>query len=135
MIHMVMLLRVLAILGLLIQPLAVAVGLEAAACDQRDVVAAASSQMPACGCCEMATSCSPDDSPMVCGCMESNEPVAPTPAAPRNENSRSLAVPVLLTSALTVDLPDASHPALTARTFLFYRSHTHKQATLCVWRT
>ncbi len=134
MIYLVMLLRVLAILGLLIQPMAVAVGLDAAACDQREVVAAVSSQMPACGCCEMATSCSPD-SPMICGCMERNNPVAPAPAAPRNENSPSIAVPALLASAIILDLPNASHPALSDRTVLFYRSHTHKQATLCVWRT
>lgn len=134
MIQLDMLLRLIAIFGLLIQPLAIAVGLGAAACDQRDVVAAVSSDMPACGCCEMATSCSPD-SPMICGCMQSNEPVAPAPAAPRNDNSQSIAVPALLASAMLVDLPDASHPAHSDRPFLFYRSHTHKQATLCVWRT
>ena len=134
MIYLAMLLRVLAILGLLIQPMVLAVGLDAAACDQRDVVAAVSSEMPACGCCAMATSCSPD-SPMICGCMERSEPVAPAPAAPRNENSQSIAVPALLASAMTADFPTASHPALSDRTVLSYRSHTHKQATLCVWRT
>ena len=134
MIHLAMLLRVLAILGLLIQPMAIAVGLDAAACDQGDVVAAVSTEMPACGCCEMAASCSPD-SPMICGCMERSEPIAPAPAVPRNDNSRSIAVPALLASAIIVDLPSASHPALSDRPCLFYRSHTHKQATLCVWRT
>ena len=134
MIHLAMLFRVLAILGLLIQPMAIAVGLDAAACDQRDVVTAVSSDMPACGCCDMATSCSPD-SPMICGCMDRNEPTTPAPAVPRNDNSQSIAVPALLASAIIVDLPDSSHPVLSNRTVLSYRSHTHRQATLCVWRT
>ena len=134
MIYLDMLLRLIAIFGLLIQPMAIAVGLDAATCGQREVVAAASIEMPACGCCAMAMSCSPD-SPMICGCMERNEPVAPVPAAPRNENSQSIAVPAVLASAMIVDLPDATPPAFSDRTFLSYRSHTHKQATLCVWRT
>ncbi len=134
MIYLAMLIRVLAILGLLIQPMAIAVGLDAAACDQRDVVAVVSSEMPACGCCEMATSCS-SDSPMICGCMDRNEPATPVPASPRNNNSQSIAVPAFLASAIIVDLPDARHPVLSNRTILSYRSHTHKQATLCVWRT
>lgn len=134
MIYLGMLLRLIAIFVLLIQPMAIAVGLDVAACDQREVVAAASTEMPACGCCEMATNCSPG-SPMVCGCMEPNEPVAPAPAAPRNENSQSIAVPAVLASAMIVDLPGATSPAFSDRTFLSYRSHTHKQATLCVWRT
>ena len=134
MIYLAMLLRVLAILGLLIQPMAIAVGLDVAACDQRQVVAAQSNEMPTCGCCDVAASCSPD-SPMICGCMDRSVPIAPAPAAPRHDNSQSIAVPALLASALLVDLSDASHPALSVRTFRFYRSHTHKQATLCVWRT
>lgn len=134
MIYLDMLLRLIAIFGLLIQPMAIAVGLDAATCGQREVVAAASIEMSACGCCAMATSCSPG-STMACGCIQRNEPVAPAPAAPRNENSQSIAVPAVLASAMTVDLPDASHPALSDRNFRFYRSHNHKQATLCVWRT
>lgn len=134
MIYLVMLIRVLAILGLLIQPMAIAVGLDAVACDQRDVMAAVSSEMSACGCCDMATSCSPD-SPMICGCMDRNEPVTPAPATPRNNNSQSIAVSALLALAIIVDVPDASHPVLSNRTVLSYRSHTHRQATLCVWRT
>ncbi len=134
MIEIDMFLRLVAILGLLIQPLTVVVGLNGAPCDQRDTIAAVAIEMQDCGCCEMATSCQPDQ-PMACGCMESNEPVAPPPTAPRNNTSKTIALPALLTAAITVDVPTASSVTVFGRSTLSYRSHTHKQATLCVWRT
>ncbi len=86
------------------------------------------------GCCcgDMAASCLASEV-MSCGCFENNDQNTPAPATPRNQNSQVIASAVLMPASIILDSTYATHPVMPGRSIGFFRSNTHKQATLCVW--
>ncbi|MCH8823414.1 MAG: hypothetical protein IH984_07885 [Planctomycetes bacterium] len=86
------------------------------------------------GCCcgDMAASCGMNEA-MSCGCLVNSNQNTPAPATPRNQTSQVIAPAAILAAAITIKSVTACHPALTSRSIGYFRSNTHKQATLCVW--
>jgi len=85
-----------------------------------------------CCCGDMAASCGINQA-MSCGCFENSNQNTPVPARPRNQTSQVIALAVIMSTVMTIERASASHLALTSRSIGYFRSNTHKQATLCVW--
>lgn len=123
--------RLLAILILMLQPLAFARGYERAP-------AAAAACKPASSCCGTDCCCSTDSGACECAIESPQTPVTPSPApttAPAPTTPRFyLPPPSLLFTLPQANLPPQAPNALPART-QSGDSHARSLARLCVWRT